>query len=89
MVLQYFAAALFLLFVIIFFALFIQYRKHKKPLMAIDPNVQYSFAHHIKMVTLPTLTYRLHDILPKKKRAAISKPTITPDSPSGDTADQR
>ncbi len=40
--------------------IYIDYNKHKKPLRAIDPTVRYSFAHHIKVVTLPLFRYRVH-----------------------------
>lgn len=35
------------------------YRRHKKPLMAIDSNVSYTFMHHIRVVTVPLFKYRL------------------------------
>lgn len=37
----------------------LDYRKHKKPLLQEDPAVRYTLANHIKVVTLPLLTYRL------------------------------
>ena len=40
--------------------IYIDYRKHKKPLHAVDPTVSYSFAHHMKVVTLPLFRYRIH-----------------------------
>ncbi len=36
------------------------YRKHKQPLTAIDPSVSYTFGHHLKVVTIPLLRYRIH-----------------------------
>ncbi len=38
---------------------YIDYRRHKRPLKAADPRVNYSFWHHIHMVSLPLLRYRL------------------------------
>lgn len=35
------------------------YLRHRKPLQNIDPDVRYTFAHHVKIVTLPLLKYRL------------------------------
>lgn len=39
--------------------LFIDYRRHKKPLVQADPNVRYSFAHHLHQVTIPLFKYRI------------------------------
>ncbi len=39
--------------------LFIDYRRHKKPLILADPNVQYSFVHHLHQVTIPMFKYRI------------------------------
>jgi hypothetical protein len=47
--------------------LYIDYRRHKKPLSAIDPSVNYSFAHHIKVVTIPVFKYRLMVSLSRNK----------------------
>lgn len=38
---------------------YIDYRRHKKPLMSVDPNVNYSLLHHIAVVTIPIFRYRL------------------------------
>ena len=38
---------------------YIDYRRHKKPLMSVDPNVDYSLFHHIAVVTIPIFRYRL------------------------------
>ena len=35
------------------------YRHHRKPLAAVDPDVNYSFMHHIQVVTIPVFRYRL------------------------------
>lgn len=35
------------------------YRRHKKPLQAQDPSVRYTLLHHVKVVTLPLLRYRV------------------------------
>ena len=39
--------------------LYRDYRRHKKPLKALDPKVKYSFWHHLHVVSLPVLKYRL------------------------------
>lgn len=46
--------------------LYIDYRKHKKPLVEINPNVHYTFAHHVRMVNIPLLKYRLTFSVEKK-----------------------
>ena len=43
------------------------YNRHKKPLVAIDSNVDYTFWHHIKVVTIPLLSYRITFMIQKKK----------------------
>ncbi len=35
------------------------YRRHKKPLMQVNPQVKYSMPHHIKVVVIPLVKYRL------------------------------
>lgn len=50
---------------IILFALvytFLDYRKHRKPLVQADPFARktYTYGHHIKTVTIPVMRYRLH-----------------------------
>ncbi|MEI7818908.1 MAG: choice-of-anchor U domain-containing protein, partial [bacterium] len=39
------------------------YRKHKKPLVDENPDIEYTFLHHIQVVTLPILKYRLSIIV--------------------------
>ncbi len=39
--------------------IYIDYRRHKKPLTEEDSTIPYTFGHHIKIVTLPLLRYRL------------------------------
>ena len=36
-----------------------QYRRHRAPLKAVDPSISYSFGHHIAIVTIPMIRYRL------------------------------
>lgn len=38
---------------------YIDYRRHKRPLSNADPNVKYSFWHHLRVVSLPVIKYRL------------------------------
>ncbi len=42
-----------------FVLLYRDYRKHKAPLKAVDPFVKYSFLHHVRLVSLPLMKYRL------------------------------
>lgn len=51
--------------------LYIDFRKHRKPLLEVDPDVQYSMVHHFKQVTLPILQYRWSSMFPKKKQSAV------------------
>lgn len=46
---------------------FYDYRKHKKPLIAIDPSVKYTFGHHLKVVSIPLLKYRMSISFTKNK----------------------
>lgn len=46
--------------------LYRDYRRHKRPLAAIDPNVHYTFAHHIRVVSIPLARYRLTFKIEKK-----------------------
>ena len=39
--------------------LYFDYRAHKKPLRAEDPHVKYTFLHHIRVVSMPRLKYRV------------------------------
>jgi hypothetical protein len=52
---------------------YVDYRRHKKPLSSVDPNVNYSLFHHIAVVTIPIFRYRLSIRLSK----------INPNSPKG------
>ena len=55
----------FLLFILY---IYMDYRKHKAPLKEIDPMVDYTFMHHIKVVTLPIFRYRLQARIQKITR---------------------
>ncbi len=35
------------------------YRRHKQPLLEVDPNANYSYFHHLKVVSIPLVRYRL------------------------------
>jgi len=50
---------------------YVDYRKHKKPLKAIDPNVRYTFMHHVKVVSIPLLRYRLTISVEKRRNNTI------------------
>jgi heme/copper-type cytochrome/quinol oxidase subunit 2 len=52
---------------------YVDYRRHKKPLTSVDPNVNYSLFHHIAVVTIPIFRYRLSIRLSK----------INPNNPKG------
>ncbi len=39
--------------------LYRDYRRHKKPLTDVDPHVSYGLAHHVKVVTIPLISYRV------------------------------
>jgi len=39
--------------------LYFDYKAHKKPLRAEDPHVKYTFLHHIRVVSMPRLKYRV------------------------------
>lgn len=40
--------------------------KHKKPLQEIDPSVRYTLVHHIRVVTVPLLKYRITFLFSRK-----------------------
>lgn len=42
------------------------YRRHKQPLLAVDDSVQYSYFHHLKVVSLPVMKYRFSVGLDRK-----------------------
>lgn len=51
---------------------YVQYLKHKAPLKAVDPNVKYGFFHHVQIVTIPLIRYRLA----RKKEVRAQRPTM-------------
>lgn len=53
------AVILLAVFIICLVFIYADYRRHKKPLVAIDPSIKYSLMHHMKVVTLPLFRYRL------------------------------
>lgn len=50
------------------------YSRHKRPLQEIDPNVNYTFWHHIRVVTIPLLSYRVSFYISKKDNNPPSNP---------------
>ena len=52
---------------------YVDYRKHKGTLQSIDPTVRYTFAHHVKVVTIPLLKYRLQLQVEKVDNSMIKK----------------
>ncbi|MCX6729815.1 MAG: YncE family protein [Candidatus Saccharibacteria bacterium] len=49
--------------------LYIDFRAHKKPLRAEDPDVKYTFLHHIRLVSMPRLKYRVAVTFSVSKRS--------------------
>lgn len=50
---------LLFIFVISTATIYVDYRRHKKPLLIADPHIKYTFSHHIRVVTLPLFRYRV------------------------------
>ena len=69
------AVVLGVILLIALLLIFRDYRNHRKPLVAVDPTVQYSFIHHIKMVTIPLFKYRLSIKVTKKNAMATNDPS--------------
>ena len=69
-----------ILLVVPFLVLLRQYHKHKAPLKAIDPNVRYGLWHHVQIVTLPMMRYRLAAKFIHKKTATPTTPVVEPTS---------
>lgn len=42
------------------------WQRHRRPLLEEDPSVQYSLMHHVRVVTIPLLEYRLSVVVTKK-----------------------
>lgn len=49
------------------------YRRHKKPLETVDPHVAYSLAHHVRVVTIPILKYRVRVSVEKGGHSLIRR----------------
>lgn len=41
----------------------IDYRRHRRPLKEIDPQVHYSHIHHVQVVVLPMAKFRVHGFI--------------------------
>ncbi|MCX6728137.1 MAG: hypothetical protein NTX11_05005 [Candidatus Saccharibacteria bacterium] len=61
------------LIIVILVYLFIDYRRHKRPLVQEDPKVKYTFAHHLHQVTIPLFKYRLQLMIKPSKAGRFSK----------------
>jgi hypothetical protein len=50
---------------------YIDYKRHKKPLISIEPELakQYTYTHHLRVVTIPLFKYRLSIKLEKKPKS--------------------
>ncbi len=53
------ATPLGLLLVVAAVYTFYDYRRHRKPLLEVDEGVDYSYLHHLRMVSIPLVRYRL------------------------------
>lgn len=53
------AGAAGMIFLLTVLYMYMDYRKHKAPLKEIDPMVDYTFIHHIRVVNVPIFRYRL------------------------------
>lgn len=69
------AIAIALPLLIVFSYLRVDYLKHKRPLQQIDPNVNYTFWHHMKVVTIPLFSYRLTFVVQKRSDKPPTQPT--------------
>ncbi|MEI7818912.1 MAG: choice-of-anchor U domain-containing protein [bacterium] len=52
--------------------IYLDYRKHKKPLVDEDPETNYNFWHHIKVVTIPVLKYKISLVVDKQEPVGSS-----------------
>lgn len=57
--------AIFIGFIVLALAIYIQidYRRHRRPLKEIDPEVHYSHIHHVQVVVLPMAKFRTRSFL--------------------------
>ncbi len=55
-----------------FIGLYIDYLQHRKPLLAVDPDVHYPLSHHIKQVTFPLIRYRMSGLFSKPKKQSTN-----------------
>ncbi len=62
------------LLMLLFIYTYIDYRRHRRPLVEADPSVssRYTYQHHIKTVSVPLLKYRIN-ISINRKPTGISK----------------
>ena len=62
------------LLLMLFVYTYVDYRRHRKPLVEADPSVssRYTYHHHIKAVSVPLLKYRIN-ISINRKPTGISK----------------
>jgi hypothetical protein len=59
-------------FIYEFMGLYIDYLLHRKPLLAVDPDVHYPLRHHVKQVTLPLIRYRTSGLFSKPKKQSTN-----------------
>ncbi|MCC7543417.1 hypothetical protein IT415_01775 [bacterium] len=48
------------------------YMRHKKPLVAENPHIHYTFWHHLRVVTLPIMKYRFSIVVERRDSAPIA-----------------
>ncbi len=60
-------AALAVLVAVLFISSYSDYLRHRRPLIEVDPLVHYSYFHHLFVVTVPRLRYRLQSRLPRRQ----------------------
>lgn len=77
------AIAIAIPLVIVVFFLQLDYLRHKRPLREADPAVSYTFWHHIKVVTIPLMSYRISFYMEKKDTGPTNRqtPPTPPASP--------
>ena len=49
---------------------FVDYRRHRRPLVEADPNAHYTLTHHMRVVTIPLIRYRLSFSLHTRSRGS-------------------
>lgn len=61
------------LLLIIMVNTYVDYRRHRRPLVMEDPSVPYTFSHHVRQVSIPIFRYRLSLALHSTKPTSIKR----------------